>query len=136
MTAPEFRPIPGFPNYEISRTGIVKNKSGLRIRPLPARQGNPKVYNLRVNNVCHCRTGRRLVLAAFGKTWRPKYRPWCGWGEQIGNHRLTEAEVYEIRDLLASGETQKNIARLFKTTQSHVWRIKHRLAWKNLKDKQ
>jgi len=53
-------------------------------------------------------------------------------GESVGNSKLTEAEVREIRRLASSGEAQKSIAARFGVNQSLVSMIKRRAVWAHL----
>lgn len=54
-------------------------------------------------------------------------------GDRHGRHKLSEAEVREVRRLLARGAmTQDAIGRLFGVGQFAIWRIAAGLGWKHL----
>lgn len=53
-------------------------------------------------------------------------------GEDHGNARLTDEAIRAIRALSAQGHSQRSIAYKFRTPQSNVWRIIHRLAWSHI----
>lgn len=46
--------------------------------------------------------------------------------------KLTEADVVRIRDLVSNGMNQDMAAKMFRVSQSMVWRIVHRRAWKHV----
>ena len=53
-------------------------------------------------------------------------------GEDLKVSKLKEADVYEIRRLLAEGLTQSAIAKIFGVTQSAICRVNKRNNWKHL----
>ena len=53
-------------------------------------------------------------------------------GSEIGNSKLTEKAVLEIRNLLELGYSQNKVADLYKVDQASVWRILHRKTWKHI----
>jgi len=50
-------------------------------------------------------------------------------GSELGNARLHESDIPEIRELLASGLSQQKIADRFGVSQKTIWRIAARKAW-------
>lgn len=53
-------------------------------------------------------------------------------GEDNGQHKLTEAQVLEIRTLASAGESQRVIARRFAVARTLVQRITQGRAWRHL----
>lgn len=53
-------------------------------------------------------------------------------GEKHHNSRFTEEEIRQIRDLYSQGETQKCIAKRFRTGQNHISRIIRRESWNHI----
>jgi len=53
-------------------------------------------------------------------------------GEDAGSAKLTEAQVREIRQLRATGMTQRDVADRFGISQPNVWKIVHRKAWQHI----
>lgn len=54
-------------------------------------------------------------------------------GELNGRAKLTEQDIRDIRQALANGATQMDMARKYLTTQSNIWDIKERNSWKHVK---
>jgi hypothetical protein len=54
------------------------------------------------------------------------------YGQGHGNTGLTEDMVREIHELAWSGVTAQNIGEMFRVSNTTVYRIKHRQAWKHL----
>jgi hypothetical protein len=52
-------------------------------------------------------------------------------GETNGAHKLTAAEVHDIRRRHATGETQTALAKEYAVTQANVWLIVNRRKWKH-----
>jgi hypothetical protein len=50
-------------------------------------------------------------------------------GEDNPNAKLSASQVLRIRQMLAAGEEQRHIARVFRVSQVNVSLIKRRLAW-------
>ncbi len=48
------------------------------------------------------------------------------------NHKLTEAEVNEIKRLIDSGMYLQDVADIFGISRTHAWRIKHKMQWKHI----
>lgn len=58
-------------------------------------------------------------------------------GERVPQARLTEAQVHDIRDLLAVGErNQDAIAELYGVSKATISRIKHKTCWAWLPERQ
>lgn len=57
-------------------------------------------------------------------------------GERQGSAKLTESQVLEIRELLAQGMLQREIANLYGVAQPYVSEIKCRKTWGWLEDKE
>jgi hypothetical protein len=53
-------------------------------------------------------------------------------GENGPNARLTELDVYKIRELLGMGHTGAHIARIYKVDRHTINDIKHRRRWKHI----
>lgn len=53
-------------------------------------------------------------------------------GERVGNSKLTEEEVIEIRQLLVQGYSLASIGRAFNVTKQAIWRIREGLCWRHL----
>ncbi len=53
-------------------------------------------------------------------------------GERHPNHKVTENDVLEIRQRIASGESQKSIASDFDLTRANVGTIAKRKTWKHV----
>lgn len=56
------------------------------------------------------------------------------YGERVGNHKLKEDEVRQIKRRLVSGDSYKNLGQEFGVTASAIYRIDHGLAWGWLND--
>lgn len=55
-------------------------------------------------------------------------------GEGVPNHKLTESEVREIRELYATGEySYEGLGRYYKVTGSTILRAVRRIDWKHVK---
>lgn len=54
-------------------------------------------------------------------------------GEKNGNCRLKKEDVIEIKKLLAKGVTQKELARQFGVSKTHINNIANNKRWKNVK---
>ena len=134
----EFRRIPGFESHAVNRSGIV-----IRVADADSKHScYSKGYTLRghrnhgvefvslTQNGRSLRTSRRvLVQRAFGSSWAAGTQ-----GEKNGQHKLTEAEVIEIRERYAngSGETLKSIARDFNCGENNVREIIKGRSWRHL----
>lgn len=53
-------------------------------------------------------------------------------GENSGNNKLAEKDVYEIRERIANGESDREISKDYNVTASNIYRIKKGLTWKNI----
>ena len=53
-------------------------------------------------------------------------------GETNGNARLTESDVRTIRDLVAGGMNQSQVARLYGIAPNHICRIVNRRRWQHI----
>ncbi len=51
-------------------------------------------------------------------------------GEQNGRHKLTEAEVAEIRTLWEQGMSSRKIGRLFRIHSTTAWAVATKRTWK------
>lgn len=51
------------------------------------------------------------------------------YGERVGNHKLTESDVIEIRKLIEAGHSLKGIGLLYGVTGEAIWAIKNRKNW-------
>lgn len=54
-------------------------------------------------------------------------------GERCGTHKLTEQEIFQIREMLEQGYTQQEIARMFGTSRVNISYIKTGKSWGWLK---
>ena len=152
MTGAEFRPIPGFPRYQVNRQGIVQRRSVDKKRRIPewkTLDGVSCGTTSRAFQLCQrgkrCTfTNRQLVLKVFGTTWpkdlsihRLTFEQHSNPGERNGNHRLTEPEVREIRALYAAGGWKhQELADEFGVAKGTVGYILRNETWKHLEQTQ
>ena len=54
-------------------------------------------------------------------------------GEQNGQAKLTADQVREARRRLATGESQRSIARAFGIHYNAIWKIAHNLKWQSIR---
>lgn len=55
-------------------------------------------------------------------------------GEKHPNVKLTENDIFEIRKLHEEGIRTGEIARMFRVSYGHIWRVYTRAAWAHLKE--
>ena len=53
-------------------------------------------------------------------------------GEQSGMSKLTDMQVYTIREMILMGCKQKDVAKMFKIAETNVSAIKHNKTWKHI----
>lgn len=53
-------------------------------------------------------------------------------GESVGNHKLKEKEVLEIKKLAARGGTDRGLARKYAVDPKLIWLIRRGLVWKHI----
>lgn len=68
----------------------------------------------------------RRILA--GETWKPE-GPRKLLGSDVGNSKLTEEKVLEIRKRYAAGETQVALSEIFEVSQPTISHICARITW-------
>lgn len=56
------------------------------------------------------------------------------YGERVGNHKLTEEDVHEIRELLSQGYSLASIGRAFDVTKQAIYWIREGKNWGWLND--
>ena len=151
----EFRPIPGFENYEIDRQGNLRRRhrgSRRNSKPVGAIIQGMQLWGTDKLNRGYMmgkygprKTARSLVALTFGSEAVPPWRYHIVThpelkihkGEANGNHVLTENEVREIRTRYASGgATHRGLAREFGIGRSTVNQILQNRTWKHLEQTQ
>ena len=83
------------------------------------------------------RTDNRLINLAWGSRQENRRDRVAhgtdNHGSENGMAKLTEDDAREIRRLYAAGGvTQRELAEMFGITQTNVWYIVHRRAWKHV----
>jgi len=73
-------------------------------------------------NLRHIALKSRAEHNNIAKPWQ--YTPW-----RLGNRKLTEAQVGEMRGLLAAGKTVREMAERYDLSRAQVHRIKSGRAW-------
>lgn len=150
-TATEFRDITGHPGYQSDRQGNVRRQSrdghfpqripgGWKYLTGTVQKRGCRVYCLPTNNKRFYLTDRQAVLKAFGETWpRDSYiyrmppEEHANPGERNGNHRLTEDEVRDIRQMYSTGDwTQRELAEQFNVSQGNVAFIIKNKTWRHI----
>lgn len=156
----EFVPVPGHPQYQINRNGVVLGKSGARLKTFPDSRGYPR-FNTYVDGVwqqvgvhakvCEAFHGPRpeghhaahldgnpANCSADNLAWKLPVDNEADkdlhgtrmWGERHHQAKLTEAAV---RDIRSSAEPLKVLADRYGVTKSAVCAIRNGRSWKRLK---
>lgn len=83
-----------------------------------------KIAAARIGTVRSAETRAKISEAKMGKS--------CNAGERNGQSKLTISHVIEARARLASGESQRSIARSFGIHYNAIWKIANGLKWRSV----
>lgn len=154
-------PVPGFNDYEVSQGGVIRRAvkgrwpAGKVLRPGSQTNGYQVVMLWRDRRQ-HARRVHSVVAEAFlgprpeghdvnhrdcDRTnnaasnleylTRAENCRHSALADRLGN-KLENADIKEIRQLVASGRTQESVGRMFGVTQAIVSKIARRQLWKHV----
>ena len=147
-----FKPIPGYPNYEINEEGVVRNiKKQSVLKPANNGNGYYFVYLGRGN---HCYIHTLVMLAHVGPKQADCVRHLDGdrsnnclsnleYGSRTQNRhdtrqhgtwgwKLTDRHVRVIRGLAKCGFTYTRLSAIFGVDRHHISHIVRRLRWQHI----
>ena len=79
-----------------------------------------------------CVNPEHLWLGTTKDNMQDKMHKKRQWGEAVGTSKLTTKQVGDIIQLRRNGETLKSIGLQYGVDHSSIWKIVHRVSWKNV----
>lgn len=162
MPDDEFKDIPGFPGYRVSRDGRIVGKAGRDLRPMVAHGGHLYVYayvgshrpKLYVHKAvllawigpcpkgCECLHGdgdpsnNRVENIRWGTRLEnasdKRRHGRAPFGERAGTAKLTEAQVLEIRRRVSRGASLRRLGAHYGVSHTAIRRAANGMKWAHL----